>query len=283
MKLRSTALAALSLLVVAVPTAAQDPTSSSVLFDGMGFTFDQSIGSSVNVTQVPGESPEPTAFGAPDSPHLTFSVYGPRAEFAKMPRVGGTGTAVHFFPVADQAPYKDALDELDRLQAILAARPDPAGLATGGDALPYMPPVVDAAQMLRARVSYVDLPGLQGISYLTAYGQDAYPFTSDRFQYVFEGLSTDGRWYVAAIFDVTTDLFPKKVSAKDANRIVATRKAYERYEAESRATLEGAAQDAFAPTLDAADALIASIVIEGVPVAGPAADPVPAPSASPAA
>lgn len=283
MKIRSAALAALSVLALAIPVlpaTAQEPAGNSILFDGMGFSFDPSLGASVNVTRVPGQSPQNDSPAAPDSPHLTFSLYGPKDEYAKVPRVGATPTVVTFFRIADLDGYTFDQQEVQRLRAILADRPDPAMLATGNDRLPYLPPQVDAAQMMRARVGYVDLPGISGITYITAFGQDVYPFTSDRFQYVFEGLSTDGAWAVSAIFDLTTDLFPAKVSQKDANRITASQKAYDAYLAASRATLEGAARDAFSPTLDAADALIASIVIEGAPASEPAP---PAPSASPAA
>ena len=106
--------------------------------------------------------------------------------------------------------------QAEQLQAILAEQPDPASLAEGGEGLPYMPPVIEAANLTSVVVAYVDMPGMSGITYLTAFGQDAYPFTSDRFQYVFQGLSTDGRWYVSAIFWLTTDLFPEKVTNKQA-------------------------------------------------------------------
>jgi hypothetical protein len=281
-KLRSTALAALSVALLSLPVQAQEPTSS-VTFDDVGFTFDRTLGASVNVTSVPGEEPAPPELTAPDEPHLTFTLYGPKAEFAKVPRVGGAGSVVRFYRVADLTPYEAATRELELLQGILAGRPDAASLATAPDGLPYMPPMIDAAQVLRARVQYVDLPGLTGIAYITAFGQDFYPYTSDRFEYTFQGLSADGTTYVSATFLLQTDLFPENVTVEQADRILATQARLDAYQAGSRATLDGATPDAFSPSLDAATALIASIILGGVPVSEGAPATSPAPSASPAA
>ncbi len=114
-----------------------------------------------------------------------------------------------------------------------------------------LPFVVDfaAGQAIVARVGYVETPELSGVAYLTVFRQDVYPFTAGDFWYTFQGLSTDGTWYVSADFVITASMFPTKLNIKDANRISSSAKRWAEYLRTSLATLDGADPSAFtAPT-----------------------------------
>ena len=121
--------------------------------------------------------------------------------------------------------------------------------------LPFLP-VMPAAQVIRARVGLLQLDTVGGISYVTAYRQDASPFTATEFLYTFQGISTDGQYYVSAVFRLNTELFPAEIPADfDMNAFIA---GIQDYFAESISTLNAAAPDDFTPSLDTLDALFAS-------------------------
>jgi hypothetical protein len=249
------------------PVVMQD-AASTVSFDGVTFSFDQTLGTSANSTQVPGQPIDVEQPSGPEVSHLAFTLYGPRSEGAKVPRVGVAPGVLRFYRTADLAGYDQASQELEALTSLLSGRPDLAAFMEvaddgSGDSLPFLP-VFPAAQVIRARAQYVETPQLAGIAYVTAYRQDVSPFAAGDFWYTFQGLSADGSWYVAVDFVVDASMFPAEVTAKEANRI-ANGKRYTQYLGESIQRLNGAAADAFTPPLTSIDALVRSITFEGVP------------------
>jgi hypothetical protein len=126
--------------------------------------------------------------------------------------------------------------------------------------LPFMP-VFPAAQVMRARARYVDTAAVAGISFVTAYRQDASPFINNEFLYTFQGLSTDGTYYVSAIFRLMTDLFPSELPADfDYEAFAAS---LMDYFTDSTALLNDATPEAFSPSLTTVDAVIQSFAFGG--------------------
>lgn len=276
---------AVVMLLLALPVQAQD--GSSVTFDGVGFSFDRTLGSSVNVNRVPGVEPEdPESIDVPDARHIAFSLYGSRAELARVPRVADTDGVVRVYETADLDGYGLASERLEQLRTILADRPDLATFMqvtddVGGEELPFLP-VVGAGQAIRARAQYIDTPEVSGIAYVTAFRQDIYPFGADDFWYTFQGLSADGSRYISVSRILEADMFPERVSIREANRIAARISRWVRYVTESTATLNAASPTAFTPPLTSLDALVRSITFGSVPTSTvtPEAPTAPSPAAS---
>jgi hypothetical protein len=272
--MRTTRAAVAAILVAlflgGAPALAQD-TASSVTFDGLGFDFDRVLGASVNITQVTGQPTDVEQPFGPEPPHLAFTLYGQRSEETGVPRASRAPGVVRFYRTADLAGYDQASQQVETLTALLAERPDLASFMQvapdgSGEVLPYLP-IVPAAQVIRARVQYIDTPELAGVAYVTAYRQDVSPFAAADFWYTFQGLSTDGAWYVAVDFVVDASTFPAEVTAKDAKRIDKPAR-YSAYLADSVARLNEAAPGTFHPPLSAIDALVQSIHLPGGPAAG---------------
>lgn len=290
MQLRSGRVAAtvvaMLVLTLALPVQAQDAVRT-VSLDGVGFSFERVLGTSVNISQVPGRSPDAQQLDGPQPPHLAFTLYGRRAEDKRIPRPIDAPGVVRFYHTADLAPYELQAQQLAALRTLLSERPDPATLTAIGpdgsvDPLPFL---VDfsAAQAIDARVAYVDTPQLAGVAYLTVFRQDVYPFTAGDFWYTFQGLSTDGTWYVSADFVITASMFPARIGIKEANRIASSPKRWAAYLRSSLATLDGAEPSAFTPPLTSVDALVESITFGAVPASQATPLPSTAPSAVPTA
>jgi hypothetical protein len=271
------------MLMLALPVQAQGG-GSTVSFDGIGFSFDRSLGTGVNITQVRGKPSNNQGLDIPDAAHLAFAIHGRRSESAKALRAFDAPGVVRVYRVADLAGYDIASQRATQLKTLLADRPDLAGYmqVTGDGSVKALMPVFPAAQAIQARAQYIDTPQLAGVAYLTGFRQDVSPFAAGDFWYTFQGLSTDGTRYVSVSWIVRATMFPARIGAKAANR-QANR--WVKYLTESIATLNAAAPTAFTPPLTSIDALVQSITFEGVPASEPSPLPslLPSPAPSPVA
>jgi hypothetical protein len=252
-----------ALLVLVAPALAQD-TGTSVAYGGVAFSLDPSLGPSVNVTDVPG-TPD-SEFPPPEPPHLAFALYPSAAEGDRVDRVGWGSFVLRFYPVAGIAGYTDSSDNLAQLQHILAERPDlsPYMEASHTGYLPYAP-VPQAAQVLRARVHYVNAAQLSGVAYVTAWSQEQTAFAAGDFWYTFQGLSSDGTWYVSVDVVLDASMFPKTVPPSAG--IFANNRAYEAYIDQSIAKLNNNGPRKFSPSLTAVNDLVNSITFDSVTAA----------------
>jgi heat shock protein HslJ len=245
----------LSLVLCAIPTFAQDATTmNTVSFNGFSFSFNPTLATNVNISQVEGTGPGEMDV---DAPHTEFTLYSGDAmasdEF-DPPAV------IRVYRVADFTGLETVEAQNQQLQTLLASRGDLTQYTTvpaGGDGpeLPYLP-IANAGQALRARAQYLDLVGLQGVRYITVYRQDVSPFTAGDFVYTFQGLSADGQYYVAATFRVATDLFPAEIAADfDYDAFSAD---FITYLTDSTMQLDQAGPASFTPSLVDIDAVIQS-------------------------
>jgi len=158
------------------------------------------------------------------------------------------------YKVADLAATPEQ-DRVDGLATLLAAN-EPLSTT---HMLPYLP-LVNAAQVVHGAEERLNFANGQGIRYLAGFGQDPSPFLGRSFVYTFQGLTSDGQYYMALTWPLSTELFPAELPADfDAGAYFA---AIDQYLADTRATLSGAAPTAFTPDLTALDALVQSIEIK---------------------
>jgi hypothetical protein len=213
--------------------------------------------------------------------HVAFALYPRQREARAVPRVWDVPGVVRAYRTSGLDRYPMATQQLERLQQLLAERPDPSTLGSiDEDAITRMPylPIEEAAQAIAARIQYVDTPELSGLSYVTGFRQDTFPFARDDLWYTFQGLSTDGRWYVAVSWSLRAEGFPARISNAEARRAGRNARTWRRYIERTVATLDAAQPTGFRPSLDALDALVRSIDFDSVTQAG---EPSPAPTTAP--
>jgi hypothetical protein len=271
--------------VMAAPALAQD-APTFVSYGGVGFSFAASLGSSVDITQVPAittTAQEP--FQLPQSAHLAFTLYGPTAEDAGVPRVGDETVTVRFYRTADMAAVSDESRDLGTLTRLLASRADLGPymviMRNSTDELPYQPSVA-ASQVLRARVQYVDAPQVSGISFIAGYRQDVSGFARGDFSYTFQGLSHDGSWYVSVVAYIQATMFPAVLNGPGG--LYNSDRAWVAYLNGAIAKLNAGRPRAFKPSLVDLDDLVNSITFaidyDALPSSSPSE--VPSETAAPA-
>jgi hypothetical protein len=110
--------------------------------------------------------------------------------------------SISVFDLADfDRPGAQNAANVQALRALLTQRPAFSGVGAfpqGGPNLPGF--TVEGSTPFLARPVYVDLPWGTGVRGVGQTGQDYLPTRSGAIQYLFAGLSADGRWLVTASF-----------------------------------------------------------------------------------
>jgi hypothetical protein len=205
----------------------------------------------VDVAKVPFNPNEPPGGSAPAHLAFRFSPYYPSV----FPPLTVITPTIYVFRTASLAEYKwDGVER--RLAAILHTHPDLAPTSP----LPLLPEL-EAAEVFHARAAYVSFQDGQGISYLALHAQDVAPVTANQLFYAYEGLTADGRYYLAAIFPVHVPFLPATPPSNfDYNTFV---KGYKRYLRQLVHKLnEPATPRALTPPLPRLNALMASVGID---------------------
>ena len=148
-----------------------------------------------------------------------------------------------------------AAERIAELKALLRERP-----AEPLDEIPLLP-APNGQQMFRVKVAYLDFLGGAGVRFVTQYAQEARHVNNQEIFYTFQGVTSDGRYYVAASFPVMCEILPagnaNKQDGSDAPQF-----RDETNQATMIPRLEVLPDDDYAPDLAVLDALIRSIKIE---------------------
>jgi hypothetical protein len=246
-------LAALLLVLTAIPVFAQEEPLNTVSYNGFTFSFDSSLGNNVSIIQYLTDLTDVMPSDAKQT-HFVLS----NDQWVMDSIVG-----IRVYKMADLTSFNHTQQQVTKLQQLLAERHDLGQFETTSEntnaqdnTLPFLP-VIAAGQTLRARVHYVGTPELSGISYITAYQQAAQPLVQADALYTFQGMTADGAYYVSVVFRVQPEAFPGEIAA-DFN--------YEAFLAdiapyfdETTTQLNAATPASFAPSLQALDDLTQSI------------------------
>jgi hypothetical protein len=251
------------LLIVAVtPGLAQEDTPPTITIAGLTLAVDPDFAPGINVMRY-GEAQTDMMPVAP--PHTVITLYD--GESAVPGILEAAGTIMIYETAALAEGDSEYTRRYESLRTLLAEQTDFTAFMQAtmpGESvettLPFLP-VFPAAQIIRALPEYVDLDGVSGISYVTAYAQALYPFTAGEFMLTFQGISDDGEALVTAVFPINIDTFPAEPPAADFDydAFIAT---FETYLTESIDTINNADASMFTPSLATLNGIIESFVIE---------------------
>ena len=163
-------------------------------------------------------------------------------------------TQIFVFPVEGLSVNESTAGMVESLQALLQSQ-------QAGDRMPYLP-LYNAAQVMHAQVSYLDFKNGRGVRYLTQFDQAPLPINNYELHYTFQGLTSDGKYYVAAVLPVNLPALPMDASVDLNNPPANFMEDFPTYLSDTVDMLNGQPAGAFSPDLSALDAMIESLEIK---------------------
>jgi hypothetical protein len=128
--------------------------------------------------------------------------------------------------------------------------------------LPVMPflPVTGDIQMMHPHIQYLDFKNGQGLRYLTEYGNGISPINNAGLMYTYQGITSDGKYYVAAVLPVNHPRLPADATVT-GNEPADFRGNYSKYKADTAQFLNVQNPDTFSPDLTHLDAMMSSLEV----------------------
>lgn len=235
---------------MAIEPASPTFPGRDVFTQGVHFNLSEEVAQDITAEIVPaivGNDTPPWEVG-PEYTRIDFFGYQSAGETFHKPQL-------LIYP-ADQSAQLNpgAAEKITMLKLTLTALESPSS----DEILPFLP-LWNAGQVFHSNFAYLDFQNGSGIRYLTQYGQDVYPINNYSLFYTFQGLTSDERFYIAAIFPVSTPALPDPETMELDQQFYDT---YLEYIEETKFLLETQPLDTFTPNLNTLDLLIESLRIE---------------------
>jgi hypothetical protein len=199
-----------------------------------------------------GSFPEYRCFHLEDKRALPAFERGPRYFFPAR-------SSICFIPLGDPSEkefdkaYPEISMETGELRRVLSKRPE------GPDTTKSLPdlPLIGAGQSIRSKAQFVDFVTGSGILFLTQYTQEMFPnpINNEELTCDFQGLTDDGRYYVAARMAITHPSLARGIDFTEHIK----RDEKLRYLKEGEKRLNRLSDDSFQPSLKELRKLLASI------------------------
>ncbi len=170
------------------------------------------------------------------------------------------------YPAQDYAnAYAGANISLQRLQALLSSPTTPLT----NDKLPQVP-YFNAASMFAAQAKFIQFQNGSGVRMITQYGQAVGPVSNNGTFYHFEGLTSDGKYYIVAVLPIQAAFL---VNGNDPSAQLPADgipfpgynnpdpSYYDNYFKAVSDKLNATSDDSFAPSLAVLDSLIKSLKV----------------------
>jgi hypothetical protein len=235
-----------------LPDPTSEPTQSpDVTYEGISFSFDESIALHVNVETMPAvpEAEGPPWGVVPEHYQFSFVDYVLADTFHQA--------RIQVYPVAEfEAINPLVTDTIAALRDVLESR-----LAVPGEDLPFLP-MWNAAALIQTQIEYLDFENGSGVRYLTQHGQAAWPINNHDLFYTFQGITSDGKYYIAAIMPISNPSLQQTGDDIPGGDYPTFSLNFLTYIAEIKELLEAQPDDSFTPDLAIIDAIFQSFRIE---------------------
>lgn len=238
----------------APPVEAQpaDTPVPDVLYNGIAFSYDSSIADGVTpstmAAEIFGEDAMP---GANHPAYDEFDFYGyALSDTFHTPKIS-------VYPVDEYTGIDPVVgDIVTELKSVLASKP----AQSPPEGMPFMPRF-PAAQFMASNIRYLDFQNGSGVRYLTQYGQAIYPVSNYSLFYTFQGLSSDGAYYLAAVLPVSHAMLPADDSIPNDD-FAAFEANFQNYLVDTTNQLNAQPDESFNPSLALLDGMMQSFKIK---------------------
>lgn len=251
------------------PTAVDTKNKRAVTSEefGLSFTYDAALAQDAVISAVQAEPLTPQILYASSHPAyigVAFPGYALQRNY-QLP-FPQTEPWVMIFRTSDFASYStdgvsDFPSQKQALEKLLAEGVSGTHWSRGGgivqELMPYLP-WTNAVQAFYAQAKVLDFPNGKGVRYLTTFSQGPSPIVEPLVFYTFQGLSSDGQYYISAVFPVDTGVFPEQVEpgAVPAIEVLPV------LLADQVGQVDALPGSAITPSLDLLDELVQSIEIK---------------------
>jgi len=223
----------------------------SVVYDNVSFSNEPVLASQVIPKTVPAQT-DPNAAPWEIAPeHITFKLdgYPLYPDAFHKPKI-------YVYPANEFAALNSsAAQTIADLEHFLERRPPDLG---PDESIPFLP-VFNAAQMMQAKIEYLDFQNGNGVRFLTQYGQSYYPINSRDMFYTFQGLTHDRRFYIAAVLPVANPVLPEPETVTMDDNFFNN---YTPYVQDIEALLGGQPPESFSPNLLLLDEMMRTFLVQ---------------------
>ena len=137
-----------------------------------------------------------------------------------------------------------------------------SGEMQGEMALPFLP-YLGAAQLFYAQYGILNFHSGSGIRYLTEFGQYTAPVNNEDLFYTFQGVTSDGQYWISATLPVNHPILPANPqNPPNGQSWEDFSNNYGTYIADMKVQLDSQSWDSYTPQLGMLDDLISSITIQ---------------------
>ena len=220
------------------PTPLPSTTSGELVLDLTGVAQNQTV---ETIAAVPPTTNAPYWNAAPQHERMILQGY-PVTRHLTPPQI-------FVYPAADFIGVNEtAVRTMNDLQNLLEAR-QPV------ERMPFLP-LTNELQAMHVQVQYLDFQDGKGVRFLTQFNQGPTPINNVQLIYTFQGFTSDGNYYIAAVLPVThPELPPSAQPADDVSDFSADM-------AKTVSWLEQQPASSFTPNLTNLDVLIQSIEVK---------------------
>jgi hypothetical protein len=243
-------------------TSPVPPASSGtpISFAGTSFTLPEGLAGGTNnevIQRTAGQDMAPWEI-APTYTKFTLLGYPLQGKFFEP--------QIMVYPAKDFAALSEpAANTIGNLQALLANPPNPLP-----SQIPFLPPF-NAGEVFTAQAKIVPFKSGTGIRFLTEFAQYYAPVNNHELIYTFQGLTSDGEFYVSAILPVNTGFLaadsnpdsPQPADGVPFPNYNDPNANFEGYYAAMIQKLNATAPQSFMPSLESLDTLVESLLVTG--------------------
>lgn len=233
----------------AQPTSEPPP---SVNYEGISFSYTPAIAQSSLTEKIPAVSGDPAnAFPGEIHPeYIQFKIQGyPLKGTFHEPRI-------NVYPAFEYGSLDPAVaQKILELKSILEQKPAQV------ENLPFLP-IFNAAQFMQAQIKYLDFKNGSGVRFLTQYGQAFWPVNNHDLFYTFQGMTSDGKWYIAAIMPISNPMLPITGDAVPGGDFEAFANNFENYITDMELQLDAQPDSSYLPPLNLLDEMFVSFKIQ---------------------
>lgn len=199
----------------------------------------------------------------------SLSEFEPYPEHTRVTLQGYPISGTHFDPQIsvyavldyDAMIPGDVTGLVTDLQSLTSGGSTPSFTSPFTSPIPFLPRF-DAAQAFFAHYSVEPFTSGSGIRFLTEYAQYYVPVNNTDLFYTYQGLTSDGLYWISAILPTNLATLPVDADAGFGGQTQEQfSNGYDAYILAAVGQLDATAPASFTPTIDALDALVASIAI----------------------